>query len=156
MTNERLTQIRKAAAILNSITEEEWKKIASVIKLEKPAKKAETDHDKITNLMLQLGIPSNIKGFAYTRTAILYLIKVYDIHQFAITKDIYPEVAKIHNTTVSRAERGMRYAVDVAWGRGNSSLQEEIFGYSTNPNKGRPTNSEFLMRLADYLKSEIL
>lgn len=61
-----------------------------------------------------------------------------------ITKQLYPDLAKKHKTTPSRVERAIRHAIEVAWNRGEISTIENIFGYTVNANKGKPTNSEFI------------
>lgn len=107
----------------------------------------------ITNILHELGVPSHIKGYQYIRESIMI---VYDRPEIigGITKELYPEVAKKYDTTVSRVERAIRHAIEVSWNRGNWELMEEIFGHSVDIDKAKPTNSEFIVTISDKLKLE--
>jgi len=107
----------------------------------------------ITNILHTLGVPSHIKGYQYIRESIMI---VYDRPEIVggITKELYPEVAKKYDTTVSRVERAIRHAIEVSWNRGSWDLMEEIFGHSIDIDKAKPTNSEFIVTIADKLKLE--
>lgn len=107
----------------------------------------------ITNILHELGVPSHIKGYQYIRESIMI---VYDRPEIVggITKELYPEVAKKYDTTVSRVERAIRHAIEVSWNRGSWDLMEEIFGHSIDIDKAKPTNSEFIVTIADKLKLE--
>ena len=107
----------------------------------------------ITNTLHELGVPSHIKGYQYIREGI---ILVYESPKLVggITKELYPEIAKKFETTVSRVERAIRHAIEVSWNRGNWQLMEEIFGHSVDIDKAKPTNSEFIVTVADKLRLE--
>lgn len=107
----------------------------------------------LTRLLHELGVPSHIKGYQYIREGILLL---YDNPNIigGITKELYPEIAVKYDTSVSRVERAIRHAIEVSWNRGNLDLMEEIFGHSVDYDKAKPTNSEFIVTLADKLKLE--
>lgn len=107
----------------------------------------------ITKILHQLGVPSHIKGYQYIRDGITM---IYDRPEIVggITKELYPDVAKKYNTTVSRVERAIRHAIEVSWNRGNWDLMEEIFGHSVDIDKAKPTNSEFIVTVADKLRLE--
>lgn len=107
----------------------------------------------ITKLLHELGVPSHIKGYAYIKEAI-NLIYNDNNYKGAITKELYPEIAKKFNTTSSRVERAIRHAIEVSWTRGNWELIEDIFGYSVDVDKSKATNSEFIVTIADKLKLE--
>ena len=81
---------------------------------------------------------------------------VYDRPEIigGITKELYPEVAQKYDTTVSRVERAIRHAIEVSWNRGSWDLMENIFGHSIDIDKAKPTNSEFIVTIADKLKLE--
>ena len=107
----------------------------------------------INELLGELGVPSNIKGFAFIKYALsLIEEKRVDYYCTAITKVLYPEIAKKFNTTSSRVERAIRHAIDIAWLRGNLELQKYLFRWSIDPEKGRPTNAEFIATLGYYLE----
>lgn len=107
----------------------------------------------VTKLLHELGVPSHIKGYQYIRDSILILYDNPDIIG-GITKELYPEIANRFNTSVSRVERAIRHAIEVSWNRGNIDLMEEIFGHSVDYDKAKPTNSEFIVTVADKLKIE--
>ena len=107
----------------------------------------------ITKILHELGIPSHIKGYQYIRESIILLYNRPEIVG-GITKELYPEIASKFNTTVSRVERAIRHAIEVSWNRGDWNLMEEIFGHSVDIDKAKPTNSEFVVTVADKLRLE--
>ncbi|HIS48548.1 MAG TPA: sporulation initiation factor Spo0A C-terminal domain-containing protein [Candidatus Scybalocola faecigallinarum] len=106
---------------------------------------------RVTKIIQDLGVPANIKGYAYLRDAILISIANPDAIN-SITKVLYPEVAKQNQTTPTRVERAIRHAIEVAWSRGNNEMAEKIFGYTVNLTRGKPTNSEFIALIADMMR----
>ena len=100
-------------------------------------------------------MPSHIKGYQYIRDGIVMIYNNPDIIG-GITKELYPDVATKYNTTVSRVERAIRHAIEVSWNRGNWDLMEEIFGHSVDIDKAKPTNSEFIVTIADKLRLEFM
>lgn len=109
----------------------------------------------ITRMLHELGMPSHIKGYQYIRDGIVMIYNNPDIIG-GITKELYPDVATKYNTTVSRVERAIRHAIEVSWNRGNWDLMEEIFGHSVDIDKAKPTNSEFIVTIADKLRLEFM
>lgn len=107
----------------------------------------------ITKILHELGIPSHIKGYQYIREAI-GIIYEHPETIGGITKELYPELASRFDTTVSRVERAIRHAIEVSWNRANWDLMEDIFGNSVDIDKAKPTNSEFMVTIADKLKLE--
>ena len=105
----------------------------------------------ITKMLHELGIPSHIKGYQYIREAVNIIFENPSVIG-GITKELYPELAKKFNTTTSRVERAIRHAIEVSWNRGNLDFMEEIFGYSVDIDKAKPTNSEFMVTIADKLR----
>lgn len=105
----------------------------------------------ITKVLHELGIPSHIKGYQYIREAVSIIYERPEIIG-GITKELYPELAHKFDTTVSRVERAIRHAIEVSWNRGSWDLMEEIFGHSVDIDKAKPTNSEFMVTIADKLK----
>ena len=107
----------------------------------------------VTNVLHELGVPSHIKGYSYIRESILEIFFNPDMIG-GITKELYPKIAQEFNTTVSRVERAIRHAIEVSWNRGNWDLMQEIFGYSVDIDRAKPTNSEFIVTVADKLRLE--
>lgn len=113
----------------------------------------EADMDKVfTNYLIQLGFKANIKGYAYIREAMNMLWEDSPFYLDSITKRLYPDIAKLYKTTPSRVERAIRHAIEVAWANGNRELIDNIFGYTIDSHKGKPTNSEFLALMVDYIR----
>ena len=107
----------------------------------------------VTKILHELGVPSHIKGYQYIREGIILLYNNPDMIG-GITKELYPEIANKFDTTVSRVERAIRHAIEVSWNRGDWDLMEEIFGHSVDIDKAKPTNSEFIVTVADKLRLE--
>ena len=115
-----------------------------------------SEHDleaDVTNMIHEIGVPAHIKGYQYLREAIM--MSVEDIEMLgSITKILYPTIAKKYQTTPSRVERAIRHAIEVAWNRGKMDTIDELFGYTINNGKGKPTNSEFIALIADKIRLE--
>ena len=109
---------------------------------------------EVTNMIHEIGVPAHIKGYQYLRDAIIMALKNMDVLN-AITKQLYPDIAKKYDTTPSRVERAIRHAIEVAWSRGKMDTIDELFGYTINNGKGKPTNSEFVALVADRLRLEL-
>ena len=107
----------------------------------------------ITKLLHELGMPSHIKGYQYVREGINVIYTRPEVIG-GITKELYPDIANKFKTTVSRVERAIRHAIEVSWNRGDWDLMEEIFGHSVDIDKAKPTNSEFIVTVADKLRLE--
>lgn len=108
---------------------------------------------RITDMIHEIGIPAHIKGYHYLRDAIMMAVEDMDVLN-AVTKVLYPTVAKRHQTTSSRVERAIRHAIEVAWSRGKLDTLDSLFGYTVSNGKGKPTNSEFIALIADTLRLE--
>ena len=105
----------------------------------------------ITKILHELGIPSHIKGYGYIREAVSIIFENPEVIG-GITKELYPALAQKFKTTVSRVERAIRHAIEVSWNRGNLDFMEELFGFSVDIDKAKPTNSEFIVTIADKLR----
>ena len=104
----------------------------------------------VTEIIHEIGVPAHIKGYQYLREAIILTINDMDAIN-AVTKVLYPEVARKFSTTPSRVERAIRHAIEVAWDRGDVETLQKFFGYTVSGIKGKPTNSEFIAMIADHL-----
>lgn len=105
----------------------------------------------VSDVMREIGVPAHIKGHEYLRQSILLTIKDPDL-MHAVTKILYPTVAKKNNTTASRVERAIRHAIEVAWDRGDVEILNSYFGYTIQNTRGKPTNSEFIAMISDKLR----
>ena len=119
---------------------------------EKKGKPVEKNlENDVTEIIHDVGVPAHIKGYQYLRDAIM--MSVDDVEMMnSITKILYPTIAKKHKTTASRVERAIRHAIEVAWTRGNVETIDELFGYTVNNGKGKPTNSEFIALISDKIR----
>lgn len=106
---------------------------------------------EITSIIHEIGVPAHIKGYMYLREAITMVVNDMELLS-AVTKELYPSIAKKYNTTASRVERAIRHAIEVAWGRGQIEAINKLFGYTIHNDKGKPTNSEFIAIIADKLR----
>ena len=120
-----------------------------------PARKgASTLELQVTEIIHQIGVPAHIKGYQYLRDAILMAIEDDSIIN-AVTKRLYPAVAKKHGTTSSRVERAIRHAIEVAWDRGDVDTLTAYFGYTIHNERGKPTNSEFIAMISDKFRLQL-
>ena len=131
------------------------KRILDCCNKKKEGKNIDLHHNKlqisITKILHELGIPSHIKGYQYIRDGVGLIFENPEMIG-GITKELYPELASKFDTTVSRVERAIRHAIEVSWNRGNWDLMEEIFGNSVDIDRAKPTNSEFIVTVADKLR----
>ena len=111
----------------------------------------DSDELTVTEILHQIGVPAHIKGYQYVREAIVIAVQDMDVIN-AVTKVLYPEVARRYSTTPSRVERAVRHAIEVAWDRGDLETLQRYFGYTVSNTKGKPTNSEFIAMIADRIR----
>lgn len=108
----------------------------------------------ITNIMLDIGVPAHLKGYHYLREAIM--LSGRDMEAVSsVTKLLYPTIARRFKTTGQKVERAIRNAIEVSWSRGNDVTLENLFGYSSSSGKTRPTNSEYIARIADKIRLDV-
>lgn len=108
----------------------------------------------ITDVMLDVGVPAHLKGYHYLRDAILLSGRDIEVVS-SVTKLLYPTIAKRFKTTEQKVERAIRNAIEVSWVRGNAETFERMFGYSARTGRTRPTNSEYIARIADKVRLDI-
>lgn len=108
----------------------------------------------VTDIIHDIGVPAHIKGYHFIRSGIIMAIKDMEVINH-ITKQLYPDLAKMYKTTPSRVERAIRHSIEVAWNRGYNETAQKLFGYSISSDKGKPTNSEFIAMIADHIKLKI-
>ena len=116
-------------------------------------KKEEVLWDDITAMMIELGIPAHLRGYYYLREAVW--LTVYDLELVgSVTKLLYPEISKKYKCSPGKVERAIRNSIEVSWERGNTEFWEELFGFSRENGKKRPTNSEYIVVLADKIRRD--
>ncbi|MCI9402631.1 MAG: sporulation transcription factor Spo0A [Oscillospiraceae bacterium] len=130
-------------------------RVRQMVSFSRPEEEAERQsrslETTITSIIHEIGVPAHIKGYQYLREAIMIAVEDMDVIN-AVTKVLYPEVAKRFGTTASRVERAIRHAIEVAWDRGDLETLQKYFGYTVSNAKGKPTNSEFIAMIADRLQ----
>ena len=109
---------------------------------------------RVSEILHTMGVPAHIKGYSLVRQAIIMVIEDPEVITL-VTKRLYPELAKLNNTTASRVERAIRHAIEVAWDRGNVEIMNQYFGYTVSNMRGKPTNSEFIAMIADRMCMEL-
>lgn len=107
----------------------------------------------VTKIIHEIGVPAHIKGYQYLRESIVMSVTEVGMLN-SVTKLLYPTIAKKFQTTPSRVERAIRHAIEVAWSRGKMDTIDELFGYTINTSKGKPTNSEFIALISDRIRME--
>jgi len=108
----------------------------------------------VSNIIKTIGVPAHIKGYQFLRDAIIWVIEDMELIN-AVTKELYPGIAKKYKTTPSRVERAIRHAIEVAWDRGDIDVLSAYFGYTIQNSRGKPTNSEFIAMIADKLRLKL-
>ena len=108
---------------------------------------------RVTEVLHNMGVPAHIKGYDFLRQSIIMAVEDPQVIRL-VTKRLYPDIARMNNTTASRVERAIRHAIEVAWDRGNVDVLNEYFGYTINNMRGKPTNSEFVAMISDRLRLE--
>ena len=117
----------------------------------KPVGEAPDLEVMITEIIHQIGVPAHIKGYHYLRNAIMMSVEDPEMIN-AVTKRLYPSIAKRFKTTSSRVERAIRHAIEVAWDRGDVDTLNSYFGYTIHSLRGKPTNSEFVAMISDRVR----
>lgn len=126
------------------------------IKQERTKENTEPNHpyrleEVVTEMIHEIGVPAHIKGYQYLRESIILSVLEMDMLN-SVTKKLYPTIAQKYHTTASRVERAIRHAIEVAWSRGKMDTIDQLFGYTINTGKGKPTNSEFIALIADRVR----
>lgn len=106
--------------------------------------------DMATDMLREIGVPAHIKGYRFLRDAIIMVTEDPELIN-AVTKELYPDIAKKNATTASRVERAIRHAIEVAWDRGDLDVLNNYFGSTIHSLRGKPTNSEFIAMLSDKI-----
>ena len=149
---EEILKANKELQIMITVPSEKKKERCT----EEPAITITQEHDlkkDVTDMIHEIGVPAHIKGYHYLRLGIRLCVENMELLG-AVTKELYPMIAKEFNTTSSRVERAIRHAIEVAWTRGSLEMIDSLFGYTVHNGKGKPTNSEFIALLSDKIRLE--
>ena len=152
---ENLMKTGKGFQIMITVPSEKKETGASIGTVQKTASMPQENtvdiEQDVTDMIHEIGVPAHIKGYQYLREAIIMSVEDPGMNS-SITKILYPTIAKRFQTTPSRVERAIRHAIEVAWSRGRMETLEELFGYTVNTGKGKPTNSEFIALISDRIR----
>ncbi len=148
MVIKKIKQVNKS---LEEFRNAEIRKITAYERYEREEGAPRNLEADVTNIIHEIGVPAHIKGYQYLREAIMMSVDEIEMLN-SITKILYPTIAKKYQTTSSRVERAIRHAIEVAWSRGKMDTIDELFGYTINNGKGKPTNSEFIALIADKIR----
>lgn len=110
---------------------------------------------KVTMLLQQLGVPAHLSGYYYLRSAIIISYRESNSVS-SVTKLLYPQIARIYETSQQKVERGIRNAIEVGWKNGNPEFFQREFGYRIGAGSKRPSNSEYIARIVDYIRMKEL
>lgn len=108
--------------------------------------------EEIGELLEQLGLTRKEKGFERLSYAIAVTAKEFE-RAGSVTKLLYPDLAKHFQTTPEKIERSLRHLIEKSWEKGEKTRFEELFGYHRDNSEIRPTNSEYIAILADWIRS---
>ncbi|MCI8383872.1 MAG: sporulation transcription factor Spo0A [Clostridia bacterium] len=151
----RLEELLEATAEEEATVEEEATAEEEVTEEEEATVEEEATEEEliytITSYLRKWGISAHIKGYHYIREAVMLCLKEPD-YLGSITKWLYPEIAQRYDTTPSRVERAIRHAIERAWNVGNIEELNEVFQYTIEPNKGKPTNAQFISVLVEEIR----
>ena len=152
---ENLMKTGKGFQIMITVPSEKKEMEASIGTVQKTASMPQENtvdiEQDVTDMIHEIGVPAHIKGYQYLREAIVMSVEDPGMNS-SITKILYPTIAKRFQTTPSRVERAIRHAIEVAWSRGRMETLEELFGYTVNTGKGKPTNSEFIALISARIR----
>ena len=137
--------------LVDQAKKEEMAKNAEVARVGKQTSREISFEGIVSEIMKEIGVPAHIKGYGYLRRAIILVIEKPEMIE-AVTKVLYPTVAKEFQTTSTRVERAIRHAIEVAWDRGDVDVLSNYFGYTIQSSRGKPTNSEFIAMISDKLR----
>ncbi len=110
--------------------------------------------DHIRQILLELGAPDHLLGHSYVVQAILLVIHD-QMYINSITFGLYPQLAARFDTTAARVERAIRHLIEVTWTRGDWDVLAKYFGNTVSADRGKPTNGEFIARLANVVKQRL-
>lgn len=98
----------------------------------------------------QIGVKHSIKGYGYIISAVEKCLENRS-KLINVIKGLYTEIAEENGDTVWRVERSIRHAIEVTWTNGNKNAINKIFVYTFSVEKGKPTNSEFIALITDFV-----
>lgn len=108
----------------------------------------------IRQILFDLGAPDNLVGYPIAIEAVMIVLDEPRFMKRRIC-DLYEELGTCFDMTPGFVEKSLRYLIDRTWMLGNIDKQEEYFGYTVDFNKGKPTNSQFIARMANITRQRM-
>ena len=108
----------------------------------------------IRDILLELGAPDHLVGHPYVVYGIQLVVEDRTYID-SITFGLYPQIAARFDTTAARVERAIRHLIEVTWFRGDLDILEKYFGNTISASRGKPTNGEFIARMANVVKASV-
>ena len=107
--------------------------------------------EKIGYIFMNVGIPAHIKGYHYLREAIMIAVEDPDVIN-ALTKVLYPQVARTFQTAPARVARAIQHAIEISWDHREQNTLHQFFGYTVNKREDKPSVAEFLAVIVDNIQ----
>lgn len=101
-------------------------------------------------LVHALGVPPGL-GAQVFLPRMLALCTVHPPLLADLKGRLYPLCGMECGLSAAAVERRLRLCVEACWTRAELRSLERFFGHSVDPEKGKPTNREFLCRLREHL-----
>lgn len=110
----------------------------------------------IQRILKDLGVPSSILGYKYLVCAIKLVVQDFEASRdMTSCAGLYSRVAEVSGTTNARAERGIRHAIESGWQRADMDVIAKYFGGTVHPDKGKPTNREYITNIALVVRQQM-
>ncbi len=107
----------------------------------------------VSNLLLRLGFATKLDGFTYLQAAIPMYAE--DPSQ-PVTKELYAAIGELYNKDYRQVERSIRNAIDLTWKNRDERTWQAFFPTAPGVSVPRPTNREFISRMANQLCLQML
>ncbi len=101
-------------------------------------------------LLHALGTPERLRAWDFLPEMIALTV-VHPPLLRDLNHGLYPLAAARHGMTAAAVERSLRLCVESTWTHGSIDALERFFGSSVDPERGKPTNREFLCRMQERL-----
>ncbi|MBQ3157532.1 MAG: sporulation initiation factor Spo0A C-terminal domain-containing protein [Clostridia bacterium] len=106
--------------------------------------------DMARALLRTLGVPGRLRAWAFLPEMAAMTVVHPPLLQ-DLQHGLYPMIAQRYGMTAAGVERSLRLCVESTWMHGSLSALERFFGNSVDPERGKPTNREFLCRVQERL-----
>lgn len=109
-------------------------------------------YKQTTYHMVKCGFQARQKGYRYLREAVWIAYQEPEVLT-AVTKCLYPEVAKRFHTTGKQVERAIRNTIETAWTNGEPEILRMFFEELYDDGTVRPTNTEVIEKMVGFFQN---